>query len=288
MCGAGHYVPGIAHAINDANKAGDEPKIPLAGIAIGNGLTNPKIQYGAYADFAYQNGLISETLHSTMKKGVSTCNWFIGLCASYSPFCYLGLILCENTQFRPILTANPGLNYYNVKEKCVGDLCYDFSSMTKYLNQPKVKEELNVTKEWVECDKGVYTEMLSDWMLNYQDDVAVLMQDGIRVLIYAGNYDLICNWLGNRRWVDTLDWEGAAEWKSEEDFDWKVKGEYAGKVKETKAMDLVFVEVDKAGHMVPMDKPAQALDMITKFLTKTSFKEQAPALAQSTETVFVS
>ena len=27
-----------------------------------------------------------------------------------------------------------------------------------------------------------------------------------------GDQDLICNWLGNRRWVDALDWEGAQGW----------------------------------------------------------------------------
>lgn len=195
---------------------------------------------------------------------------------------------CQASQFSPILQANPGLNYYNIKEKCKGSLCYDFSPMTKYLNQASVKEELGVKKTWVECNHDVYGEMLGDWMLNYQDDVDLLIKDGIRVLIYAGNYDLICNWLGNRRWVDTLEWDGAAEWKSSDDFDWNVNGEYAGKAKETKAMDLVFVQVDKAGHMVPMDKPVQSLDMIKRFLTKTSFKDPATSLVQSVETIVVS
>lgn len=36
-----------------------------------------------------------------------------------------------------------------------------------------------------------------------------MLADGIRVLVYAGDQDLICNWLGNRRWVDQLDWAQA-------------------------------------------------------------------------------
>jgi hypothetical protein len=28
----------------------------------------------------------------------------------------------------------------------------------------------------------------------------------------AGDQDLICNWLGNRRWVDALDWSGKEGW----------------------------------------------------------------------------
>ena len=40
--------------------AGEGRPINLQGIAIGNGLTNPAIQFGAYADFAAQHGLISD------------------------------------------------------------------------------------------------------------------------------------------------------------------------------------------------------------------------------------
>jgi carboxypeptidase C (cathepsin A) len=43
------------------------------------------------------------------------------------------------------------------------------------------------------------------------------MQDGIRVMIYAGDLDLICNWLGNRRWVDSLQWDGSADWAATTD-----------------------------------------------------------------------
>ena len=41
-------------------------------MAIGNGLTNPAIQYGSYADFSFANGLISKGLQSTIN-AVSLC-----------------------------------------------------------------------------------------------------------------------------------------------------------------------------------------------------------------------
>lgn len=28
-----------------------------------------------------------------------------------------------------------------------------------------------------------------------------MLEDGIRVMVYAGDLDLICNWVGNERWV---------------------------------------------------------------------------------------
>lgn len=39
----------------------DKLKINFKGMAIGNGLVNPLLQYPAYADFAYENKLIGTT-----------------------------------------------------------------------------------------------------------------------------------------------------------------------------------------------------------------------------------
>ena len=54
---AGHYVPAISHYIWEKNQAAsEEQKIPLKGLAVGNGLTNPEIQYSAYPDMALDGG----------------------------------------------------------------------------------------------------------------------------------------------------------------------------------------------------------------------------------------
>jgi carboxypeptidase C (cathepsin A) len=39
----------------------------VQGLAIGNGLTNPAIQYGAYSDYALLNGLIGQGLAEKLK-----------------------------------------------------------------------------------------------------------------------------------------------------------------------------------------------------------------------------
>ncbi len=62
-----HYVPAVSYAIYQHNKKTKSSDINLKGLAIGNGLTDPAIQYGAYADYALKNDLIPSAVHSAVK-----------------------------------------------------------------------------------------------------------------------------------------------------------------------------------------------------------------------------
>lgn len=89
------------------------------------------------------------------------------------------------------------MQYYDIRKQCVGDLCYDFSNMETFLNMKPVREALGVGDiDFVSCSSTVYEAMLSDWMRNLEVGIPALLEDGIKVLVYAGEYDLICNWLG--------------------------------------------------------------------------------------------
>lgn len=90
------------------------------------------------------------------------------------------------------------MQYYDIRKPCVGDLCYDFSNMEKFLNLKSVRETLGVGNiDFVSCSPTVYQALLTDWMRNLEVGIPALLEDGINMLIYAGEYDLICNWLGN-------------------------------------------------------------------------------------------
>lgn len=95
---AGHYVPAIGWKITSENAAaaagkGAGPHINLKGIAIGNGLVEPLTQYGAYADFAFSNGLISKVQKDTVN-------------AAYTAGCAPAIKLCQAEQkVRPSAAA---------------------------------------------------------------------------------------------------------------------------------------------------------------------------------------
>ena len=45
-----------------------------------------------------------------------------------------------------------------------------------------------------------------DRMYGYK--LAPLLDDGIPILIYNGDKDYICNWVGGLAWVSALEWTG--------------------------------------------------------------------------------
>lgn len=81
-----------------------------------------------------------------------------------------------------------------------------------------------------------------------QHYVSALLERGVRVLVYVGTLDWICNWVGNLAWVEALEWSGQAELNSKELVEWAINGKAVGKTKS--AGGLTFATVYDAGHMV--------------------------------------
>ncbi|XP_010493406.1 PREDICTED: serine carboxypeptidase-like 47 [Camelina sativa] len=258
---AGHYIPAFASRVHSGNKKKEGIPINLKGFAIGNGLTNPEIQYAAYGDYALQMKMITESDYEGIKQDYVECQSLIKKCnldgglACKSAFEVCDIIL--NT----ILAVKPGISYYDVRKKCVGNLCYDFSKMETFLNKENVRKALGVGNiEFVSCSSTVYDAMTKDWMINLEVKIPDLVNDGMNLLIYAGEYDFICNWLGNSRWVDQMNWSGQKDFKSAKNVPFLVDGKETGLLKNYGP--LTFLKVHDAGHMVPMDQPKASLQML--------------------------
>ncbi|KAM1149166.1 hypothetical protein FF1_029752 [Malus domestica] len=263
---AGHYVPALASRVNKGNKAKEGNHINLKGFAIGNGLTNPGIQYKAYTDYALQMKLITKADYDTISQIIPDCEESVKACdASKSgDACEESLSIC-NSIFSQIMQRNSGINYYDIRKQCEGSLCYDFSNMETFLNKQTVRDALGVGDiEFVSCSSVVYDAMLNDWMRNLEVGIPALLEDGIKLLVYAGEYDLICNWLGNSNWAHAMEWSGQKAFVAAQTVPFKVAGAEAGLLKSYGP--LAFLKVHNAGHMVPMDQPEAALQMLTNWM----------------------
>lgn len=265
---AGHYVPAIAHYLEFEAEG---VKLNLKGIAIGNGLTDPYAQYPAYATFSYENGLISKAWEDVMFGGMKACQGLIyesqhksadpKLDVAALEFCQ---ILADSVIGNPL---HPKFNVYDIREPCsTPPLCYDFSQSDTFLNRADVQTVLGVTgRKWVECDKLVHTALLGDWMTNLMPQIGeILDKTEVEVLVYSGDKDWICNWRGGEAWTEACKWGSKNDFNAADYETWNVNGEGAGAMRQFG--NLHFLRVFDAGHMVPMDQPEHALEMVKRFI----------------------
>jgi carboxypeptidase C (cathepsin A) len=78
--------------------------------------------------------------------------------------------------------------------------------------------------------------------------IEALLEHGVRVLIYAGEYDLVCNFVGNDRMTIGLEWHGQQEFAAQPLRDWVVDGRSGGLVRSSAG--LTFSTIRDAGHQV--------------------------------------
>jgi cathepsin A (carboxypeptidase C) len=108
-----------------------------------------------------------------------------------------------------------------------------------------------------------------DWMKPFHRLVPDLIK-AMPVLIYAGDADFICNWLGNKAWTDALEWDGHEKYAAEPMQNLTMA---SGKSKDEKSIgqfkshgNLTFMRIYHGGHMVPMDQPEASLEFFNRWL----------------------
>lgn len=199
-------------------------------------------------------------------KGIQQCNKGDGMLSSFA--CQAAFLYCNTALTTPYRAT--GKNPYDIRKPC-GDnpLCYDFSHIETFMNLDTTKLALHVSDRnpsWQTCNMMINMSFHVDWMKDFAPYVKDMLNDGIPALIYAGDVDFICNYMGNHAWTKKLDWDHHDEFNAAEEKDWNSGGGLA-----RTSNGLTFLQVYDAGHMVPSDQPEQALTMITQFLNGEAF-----------------
>ncbi len=275
---AGHYIPVFASQILAVKKR----NINLKSVLIGNGLTDGLTQYDYYRPMACGGGgwpaVVDESACKSMDNALPRCKSLIEGCYSSGSIwsCVPATIYCNNAIIGPY--QRTGQNPYDVRKKCTsGDsLCYEqLNWITKYLNQPHVIEALGAeTDGYDSCNFDVNRNFLfaGDWMQPFHRLVPGILEQ-IPVLVYAGDADFICNWLGNRAWTESLEWPGQKAFRSVPLDDLSLTADYSpalrqgtkiGQVKSSG--NFTFMRLHAGGHMVPLDQPEASLEFFNRWI----------------------
>ncbi|EGD99419.1 serine carboxypeptidase [Trichophyton tonsurans CBS 112818] len=165
----------------------------------------------------------------------------------------------------------PGRSIYDIRGRCEDpeNLCYPILGwIAKYLNQRHVQEAIGAEVSHFEgCNKQISSQFFSqgDYNQPFHRKIPGILKH-INVLVYAGDADYICNWLGVKAWTEALWWLGRPIFRHK-----RLSVVYnsvnkwpLGRVKYYKG--LAFLQVFKAGHRVPYDQPENALDFFNRWL----------------------
>lgn len=269
---AGHYIPAFAlEIINNADRS-----FELASVLIGNGITDPLIQYQSYRPMGCGEGgykpVLSLEQCEQMDKDYPKCAALTKLCYNIQTAltCVPATYFCETKLFGPY--SDTGLNPYDIRKECndPGANCYaEMDYLDDYLNLEFVKEAVGASNIdiFTSCDDTVFRNFIlsGDEMKPFHHYVAELLEKDIPVLLYEGDKDYICNWLGNHAWSDALEYDKHEFFEQQPLRPWyTAEKKLAGEVKNYDK--FTFLRVYGAGHMVPFDQPENSLDMVNRWI----------------------
>jgi len=268
---AGHYIPVFASEIlSHANR-----NINLKSVLIGNGLTDGYTQYEYYRPMACGEGgypaVLDEGECRSMDNSLARCQSLIQGCYDSGSVwsCVPASIYCNNAMIGPY--QRTGRNVYDIRGPCEdsSNLCYSgLGWISEFLNRRDVMEALGAeVSSYESCNFDINRNFLiqGDWMQPFHRLVPKLLEQ-IPVLIYAGDADYICNWLGNQAWTEALEWPGQKAFNRAELKDLSLGHGYDAYGKVKAAGNFTFLRVYGAGHMVPYDQPENSLDFFNRWL----------------------
>jgi len=287
----GVYVPTLVQRIQKGNANKEGIFINLKAFAVGNGLVSDRLNDDSLLFFAYYHGLLGQDQWNKLKSYCCVNPGDDHSCNFHNPKpaspCWVQVELAQQVVY------NSGLNYYDLYRDCSsnGDPryqrilnqlfrpfnwnlgtklatkenlkenvpCIDSQGMTIYLNRADVQAALHVKTglpPWSICSDVL--------QYNRTDDDVEPIYPGIlkdyRALIYNGDTDMACNFLGDEWAVNDLNRTETAARRTWID----INGQVAGFVE---AYDqITFLTVKGAGHMVPQWRPVQALQMFQNFI----------------------
>ena len=282
---AGVYIPTLAVKIYE-----HKSKINLKGIAIGNGALDFHMLWNSMVKLCYTHGLIDTNEYKQLER--SCCN-----CTSNGQVCDFTQKTSEQSNpaemVRQIFVSN-GINAYNIYSDCRPSSLYwrdshfnralnkysgikseefeESSSLLsehecvsnafyKYMKQNEVRKALHIPDKlhYWGMDEPPISYLMSFGSMKTQFIELIEKYKIANLIVYNGDIDMVCDFLGDQQFVDELGYKLIHNYKK-----WTVGGRTAGFVKRYEGIS--FMTVRNAGHMVPTDQPEAALAILKELI----------------------
>ncbi|KZT71626.1 alpha/beta-hydrolase [Daedalea quercina L-15889] len=269
---AGQYIPYFADAILNSPL-----NIPLRGVAVGNGWIDGRHQYPSFLPYAVKHGLIEENSEE-WKHGKQATDNCMKEMEKYKDFEPVKVSVCEGvmhevvrSKSRKVNGKDMCLNIYDVRLEDEAPACglnwppY-MKPMYAYLRRPEVVRAIHASaasQTWTECRGSIHHAFNT---AHSQSAVTVMPRvlSKIEMLLFAGDQDLICNYIGIENLIQAMTWNGATGLGTVKTQPWSVNGTPAGTW--VSSRNLTYAKIFNASHMVGYDVPHITHDMMLRFM----------------------
>ncbi|XP_062193852.1 serine carboxypeptidase 1-like [Phragmites australis] len=255
----GHYVPELATVITFMNRfPGQRTPINLQGIFFGNPLLDDYLNGKGNLEFLWSHGVISDEVWA---KILANCSFS----ASDDWPCFVAAHSFQKGNidryniYAPVCLQSRNGTYYSSSYLPGYDPC-SYYYIEPYLNNLEVQKALHarINTNWSGCNEDLAWNDAPEFMVPI---IKRLVDHGLRVWIYSGDFDSKCSLTATRYSVKDLNLTVTKKWRPWYTHDSEVGGyvqQYQG--------GFTLASVRGAGHMVPTFQPKRSLVLLYAFL----------------------
>ncbi|KAM5463183.1 hypothetical protein MauCBS54593_007593 [Microsporum audouinii] len=266
---------------------GNRHVLHLDTLMIVNGCIDRLVQWPAYPQMAYNNTYSIEAVNASIHEGmldalyreggcrdkINHCRTIsavsdpenIGINAMVNDVCKDAETFCS-TEVRDPYQEFSGRNYYDIGQLDPSPFPAPF--YMAWLNQPHVQAALGVPLNWTQSNDVVTTAFraIGDYPRpGWLEDLAYLLENGIKVSLVYGDRDYACNWFGGELSSLAINYTDTQNFHNAGYAGIQVNSSYiGGQVRQYG--NLSFSRVYEAGHEVPSYQPETALQIFHRAL----------------------
>ncbi|KAL8952787.1 MAG: hypothetical protein Q9222_001334 [Ikaeria aurantiellina] len=280
----GHYGPAFFNYFYEQNEmirngTTNGTELIFDTLGIGNGIFDLYTQAPQYPEFTQYNTygiqLVNETVYDYMKFACFMpdigCLDQVAACRQANRSTAVGQLYCQ--QATDQCRTNVEEPYYEFGGRGVYDIRHPYDDPTPppyfndYLNKASVQNALGVNLNYTQSNNDVtYAfQMTGDFAYpNFIPDLEMILNNSVRVALFYGDADYICNWFGGQEVSLAVDYTNKAQFAAAEYTPFMVDGTEYGEVREYG--NFSFLRIYEAGHEVPFYQPLASLEFFRRVL----------------------